>query len=387
MTITQQEPVVPAQVIIGPRRYVQGRGVMAKIGEYLAPLGEQVMVLADSTVWGLVETSVRASLTEAGVSLHYERFGGECSAREIDRVAGVIRSSGVEAIAGVGGGKTLDAAKAAGHLAGVAWASVPTVASTDAPTSALSVVYTDGGAFEEYRFFPHNPDVVIVDTELAANAPYRFLVSGMGDALATWVEARAASEARAATMAGGVATMAGLALARLCWDTLLAYGPAAREAARHHVVTAALEKTVEANTLLSGLGFESGGLAAAHAVHNGLTAVPHTHAMMHGEKVNFGTLTQFAMEDRPGAEIDDLVAFSVTVGLPATLTEIGLGEADLETLSTVARAATAPGETIHNMPFTVTAKMTLDAMVAADAYAMSYRERHGLGPPSPPSGH
>jgi glycerol dehydrogenase len=252
---------------------------------------------------------------------------------------------------------------------------VPTVASTDAPTSALSVVYTDDGAFEEYRFFPHNPDVVIVDTEIAANAPYRFLVSGMGDALATWVEARAASQARATTMAGGVATMAGLALARLCWDTLLAYGPAAREAARHHVVTAALEKTVEANTLLSGLGFESGGLAAAHAVHNGLTAVPHTHAMMHGEKVNFS------------AEIDDLVAFSVTVGLPATLTEIGLGEADLETLSTVARAATVPGETIHNMPFTVTAKMTLDAMVAADAYAMSYRERHGVGPPSPPSGH
>ena len=387
MTITQQEPAVPAQVIIGPRRYVQGRGVMAKIGEYLAPLGEQVMVLADPTVWGLVETTVRASLTEAGISLHYERFCGECSAKEIDRVAGVIQSSGVEAIAGVGGGKTLDAAKAAGHLAGVAWASVPTVASTDAPTSALSVVYTDDGAFEEYRFFPHNPDVVIVDTELAANAPYRFLVSGMGDALATWVEARAASEARAVTMAGGVATMAGLALARLCWDTLLAYGPAAREAARHHVVTAALEKTVEANTLLSGLGFESGGLAAAHAVHNGLTAVPHTHAMMHGEKVNFGTLTQFAMEDRPSAEIDDLVAFSVTVGLPATLTEIGLGEADLETLSTVARAATAPGETIHNMPFTVTAKMTLDAMVAADAYAKSYRERRGLGPPSPPSGH
>ena len=75
------------------------------------------------------------------------------------------------------------------------------------------------------------------------------------------------------------------------------------------MVTAALVKTVEANTLLSGLGFESGGLAAAHAVHNGLTAVPHTQAMMHGEKVNFGTLTRFAMEDRPTAEIDDLVAF------------------------------------------------------------------------------
>ena len=62
--------------------------------------------------------------------------------------------------------------------------------------------------------------------------------------------------------------MAGLALARLCWDTLIDYGISARQAAQQHVVTPALEKVVEANTLLSGLGFESGGLAAAHAVHN-----------------------------------------------------------------------------------------------------------------------
>ena len=66
-------------------------------------------------------------------------------------------------------------------------------------------------------FFPHNPDLVLVDTEVAANAPFRFLVSGMGDALATWVEARATAEARKPTMAGGQPTMAGLALARLCW--------------------------------------------------------------------------------------------------------------------------------------------------------------------------
>jgi glycerol dehydrogenase len=387
MTSEQHEPVIPAQAIIGPRRYVQGRGMLRRIGDYLSPFGNQVMVLADATVWDLLGDTVQHSLSGAGIGLVYERFGGECSAAEIDRVAEAIRAAGVAAVAGLGGGKTLDTAKAAGSLAGVGWASVPTVASTDAPTSAVSVIYTDDGAVEEYRFAPHNPDVVIVDTEVAANAPYRFLVSGMGDALATWVEARASAEARATTMAGGVATMAGQALARLCWDTLIAYGPAAREAARHHVVSTALEKTVEANTLLSGLGFESAGLAAAHAVHNGLTVVPQTHAMMHGEKVNFGTLTQFALEDRPSAEIDELVGFSTQVGLPVTLAEVGLGAVDLDTLKTIAQTATAPGETIHNMPFPVTAAMTLDAMVAADAYALSYRQRHGLGPPETPSNH
>jgi glycerol dehydrogenase-like iron-containing ADH family enzyme len=87
----------------------------------------------------------------------------------------------------------------------------------------------------------------------------------MGDALATWVEARATAEARKSAMAGGQPTMAGLALAKLSWDTLIDYGFSARQAAQQHVVTPALEKVVEANTLLSGLGFESGGLPTTFA--------------------------------------------------------------------------------------------------------------------------
>jgi glycerol dehydrogenase len=285
-----------------------------------------------------------------------------------------------DVVVGVGGGKTLDAAKAVGHRAGASWATVPTVASTDAPTSALSVIYTDDGIFQEYVFFPHNPDLVLVDTELCANAPYRYLVSGMGDALATWVEARATAEARKPTMAGGAPTMAALALAKLCWDTLLSYGFSARHAAEQHVVTPALEKVVEANTLLSGVGFESGGLAAAHAVHNGLTALPQTHHYMHGEKVNFGTLTQFALEDRPTKEINEFVAFCMSVGLPTTLEELDLGQAGKDELMAVAKAATVPGETIHNMPFPVTPQMVVDAMIAADSYARAYQQQAGQAP-------
>ncbi len=55
-------------------------------------------------------------------------------------------------------------------------------------------------------------------------------------------------------------------------------------AAEQHVVTPALERVIEANTDSSGVGFESGGLAAAHAVHNGLTAIPDAHHYYHGEK-------------------------------------------------------------------------------------------------------
>lgn len=363
-----------AQALVAPRKYVQGRGLLSSLGKYLGELGQDALVIADESVWGLVRKRIEQSLAEAEVRLIEQTFGGECSKREIERLKEVVERDGASVVVGVGGGKTMDSAKAVGYEAGVKWASVPTIVSTDTPTSALAVIYTDDGVFEEYMLLPRNPDLVLVDTQVAADAPVRFLVAGMGDALATWVEARAAAEGRNAAMAGGAPTMAALALARLCWDTLWSYGLSAKLAAEQHVVTPAVDKVVEANTLLSGLGFESGGLAAAHAVHNGLTALPATHDYMHGDKVNFGTLTQLALEERPTAQINDFIGFCSRVGLPTTLEEVGLGGIGRDDLMTAANAATVPEETIHNMPFSVDAEVLCDAMIAADAYGRAFRE-------------
>ncbi|MGN6170017.1 MAG: glycerol dehydrogenase [Solirubrobacteraceae bacterium] len=363
-----------AQALIAPRKYIRGRGLLSSIGKYVQELGRDALVIADESVWGLVREQVEQSFAKAGVRLIEQTFGGECSKREIERLRGFAQREGASVIVGVGGGKAMDTAKAVGYEAALTWASVPTIVSTDTPTSALSVIYTDDGVFEEYMLLPRNPDLVLVDTQIAANAPVQFFVAGMGDALATWVEARAAAEGRKTAMAGGTPTMAALALAKLSWDTPFSYGLSAKHAVERHVVTPAVEKVVEANTLLSGLGFESGGLAAAHAVHNGLTALPATHDYMHGEKVNFGTLTQLALEERPTAEIDHFIAFCNRVGLATTLEEVGLGDADRADLMIAANSATVPSETIHNMPFSVDAEIVCDAMIAADAYGRAFCE-------------
>jgi glycerol dehydrogenase len=145
-----------SQALIGPRKYIQGRGVIGTIGEHVGDLGKDAFVIANENVWGLVGSAVEGSLRGAEVNLIKEVFGGECSHREIDRMTAAAKAK-ADVIVGVGGGKTLDAAKAVGHKAGLPWATAPTVASTDAPTSALAVIYTDDGVFEEYVFFPHNP--------------------------------------------------------------------------------------------------------------------------------------------------------------------------------------------------------------------------------------
>jgi len=363
-------------VFTSPGRYTQGKGATAALGREMTALGLEgpVLIIAGKTVIGLLSPTWQRSLDEAGFKHAVHHFSGECSLTEIERVKTAGRELGARIIVGAGGGKVLDTARAAAAGLGLPVVNCPTVASSDAPCSALSVIYTDEGVFQEYRFYRKNPDLVLVDTEVIAQAPPRLLVAGMGDALATWFEARTCVAGHVKNMRGGGSTSSAAALAEFCYKTLIEDGAAALRAVETKVVTPALERLVEANTLLSGLGFESSGLAAAHAVHNGLTVAPGTHNYLHGEKVAFGLLVQLVMEGAQRATVEQVLGFSTEVGLPITLADIGLAELSSDLLGQVARRATAQGETIHNEPFEVTVDMVADALLAADALGRAWKK-------------
>ncbi len=362
-------------VFSSPSRYTQGKGATSALGQEISALGMEgpVLIIASRTVIGLLAPTWQQTLTEAGLKHTVHCFSGECSLTEIERVKTASRELGGRVIVGAGGGKVLDTARAAAADLGLPVVNCPTVASSDAPCSALSVIYNDEGVFQEYRFYRKNPDLVLVDTAVIAQAPPRLLVAGMGDALATWFEAKTCVAGRVKNMRGGGSTHGAAALAELCYKTLIEDGVAALRAVETSVVTPALERLVEANTLLSGLGFESSGLAAAHAVHNGLTMAPRTHAYLHGEKVAFGLLVQLVMEGAPRATVEQVLHFSSEVGLPITLAEIGLSELPRDLLTQIANRAAAPGETIHNEPFEVTPDMVIDAILAADAIGRAWK--------------
>ncbi len=350
---------------IFPGRYVQGAGAFATLAVEIGRLGARALAIVGPST----KVAAEAALTgAAGLAVHLEIFGRECCDDEIARLVAAARVFRAEVIVGIGGGKALDTAKAVAHELRLPVVIAPTLASTDAPCSALSVIYTPEGAFERYLVLPKNPDVVLVDTSVIAAAPVRFLVSGMGDALSTFFEAEDCLKSGATNMTGRVGSMTVHALARLCWDTLLADGVAAKAAAEAGKVDASLERIVEANTLLSGLGFESGGLSGAHAVHNGLTALAPTHPYWHGEKVAIGTQTLLYLTKRPERTIAEVYDFCVAVGLPTTLAEVGLDAPTDADLMKVAELACAPGETIFNAPVEVTPKAVFEAIRAADAH-------------------
>ncbi|CAB4813689.1 unannotated protein [freshwater metagenome] len=360
-------------VFCAPSRYVQGVNATSELGEVLTAMGltGPALIVASERVETALGPVWASTLGRAGIPYVVHRFHGECTQTEINAGAAAARAAGSATVIGAGGGKALDASRAIAAECGLHTVNCPTLASSDAPCSALSVVYTDDGSFDRYLFYRRNPDLVLVDTSIIARAPERYLVGGMGDALATWFEARTVIEARQPNQLQGATTRTAEALAKLCYETLLADGPAALAAVRAGSVTPALERIVEANTLLSGLGFESGGLAIAHSVHNGLTMAPATHQYLHGEKVAFGLLVQLVVEGRPQSEFTEVVRFSREVGLPTSLAEVGLADAGIDMLRSIAERTVAPGETAHHEPFAVSADMILDGIRAADSVARS----------------
>jgi glycerol dehydrogenase len=365
-------------VFIAPRKYVQGRGVLAEIGSYLALLGKRPLLLWDPIVKKAVGAAVLKSIDEAGLTPIDVTFQGEVTEEEAGRIGQIARDQQADTVVGLGGGKAIDTAKAVAFRGGLKLMTVPTVAATDAPTSGASVWYDAQSNFTGFNCWPFNPDIVLVDSQVVAQAPARTFAAGMGDALSTWIEAEASYKTRAATLAGGVSTLAAMAIARLGYETLMQYGVEALRAVRLGLVTPAVEKVIEANTLHSGLGFESGGLATAHMVANMLSNYPECKGLMHGEKVGFGIATQLCLdEDTSTPEMNRLFDFMIAIGLPVTFDGLNLHNVTRDRLRPIADACAGPGSLCHNHCFKISVDSVLDALIAADAVGRQRKVAQG----------
>jgi len=363
-----------SKILKSPAKYVQGPGVLQEFDRYLQGMGNRLLVIISQSGTKRICPTLEQCFEGKDYELHYEIFQGECSQRQIDRLVASAKDHGCTAVVGIGGGKILDTAKGVAYDAGLPVVIVPTVASTDSPCSSLSVVYHDNGEFERYLFLDSCPDMVLVDTAVIAKAPVSLLVAGMGDAMATWFEARACRASGSNNQVHAQPTRAATGLAAMCWDYLQKDGVQAKQDLEEGKCTEAVETIVEVNTYLSSVGFESGGLAAAHAIQKGFTFIPQLHEQYHGNKVAFCTLTQLMLEQAPQAEVDAVLEFCCRVGLPVCFADMDYPEVDHALLRLAAEKACVSGSTIHHMPFPVTPDMVYEAMLAADAAGRAYHK-------------
>jgi glycerol dehydrogenase len=193
----------------------------------------------------------------------------------------------------------------------------------------------------------------------------------MGDAMATWIEAKTCFKTGANNFSDGVATASGLAIARLAYETLLEHGVAAKLAVDRNAVTPAVEMVIEANTLMSSIGFENCGLGAAHSISVGLGELEGTENCLHGELVGFSTIVNLVLENYPQDDIDELIGFCSAVGLPVSLAQLGVKDVSPSDLLKAAEIACGEGLFMGNLSFEATPRLLVESIIGADALGVT----------------
>ena len=358
-----------------PLKYIQGPDEFDALPEYIKIYGTSAFALIDGFLYEDLGHRLNAGCEAASIQCACERFGGECTEKEVQRVVDLCQNHLAAVMVGIGGGKTLDTVKFAANRLNLPFILVPTSASTDAPTSSMSVLYSDKGEHLYCTIHKKGADIVLLDTKIIAKAPVRLFVAGMGDALSTWFEAKAneASGHVNEIGKGYQRTLLSMAVAELCYKTVMEYGEIAKLEIAKGLCTKATENVIGANTLLSGLGFENTGESAAHGIHSGLTAIPSTNKFFHGEKVAFGTICELVLENAPRKELEEVIHFCYKVGLPITLKDLDV-EATPENIRTIAKK-TVENSLIHSEPTVITEEVVYNAISAADTIGTLYKQK------------
>jgi len=359
------------RVIRVPSKFFLGRHSLCELRQRCA-VGKKYLVIGGKRAIEQTRPKIEKSFEGAEETVMFHQFSGLSSYNEVAKLEKLIIDNDIDVVVGVGGGNALDAARAAGTNLGKYVVMAPTIAATDAPCTSISMFYKeDGSGVEGFKYYHKNPDMVIVDSDIVAKAPIRYLVSGMGDAIATYFEGRACYNQQVKTFAQGEISKTGLALARLCYENLMETGFLALQAAKRGAVTPQLEDCLESTVYLSGVGGEQTGVAAAHGFGNLFAAFPEAHDYWHGEKVAVGLIIQLVMENAD--ELEEVLEFCHTVGLPTMLEDIGFTNIE-EAASKIAKIISAnPNSAVKNMRGEMTYEVVYDYIIAAQEVAAQYK--------------
>ncbi len=350
-----------AQSILAfPGKILRGNGSLGQLLPTIAPFATRVFIVGGHHALNAVMTQLNDSneANKLGLKLESQWFGGEVSASNIERLVAQAQAFDADIIFAVGGGKGIDTGKLVAEKLSLPVATIPTIAATCACISSVSVTYDDNGHYEAIIPLSQGIQATVMDPELIAAAPQRWLAAGLGDTLAKLYEYRVISGGAPE----GSLNMAAFANGQLCFDIIKRYGPQSIEDVNNQQAGYAIEQVMDAIFIYAGLTSIMGvgeHVAAAHGLYDGFTALDKTRTFGHGLLVGFGNLCLLVLEGRADSEVEEAIKLAHACGVPIMLSQIAeLSDAELET---VAQAAVKTGD-MQNMPEPVSADELIAAM-------------------------
>lgn len=334
------------------------------VPQIVAPYGTKVCFVGGETALSIVEPMLRPIMEKAGFTITGSvMYGKECTVANGRALAMRPEVQTADMIFAIGGGKAIDTVKViCEEPTRKPFFTFPTVASTCAALSKVSIVYTDDHVFEEVRENTYPAVHAFINSDILVAAPTRFVWAGMGDTVAKHFESHFSARGRETDYE----TQMGLALSSMCVDPIIRGGAAAMKAAEAQVRNAAFDAVAMAiivsTGLVSGMLAEEYNSSVAHALCYGLTTQPAVEEHhLHGEIVAYGVLVLLTM-DGQRSERNELMKLYRAIGLPTRLQDLDMTRDMLPPV--IARALEVPDAKIA--PFTVTAEGLYEAIEALE---------------------
>lgn len=354
------------RVVPGPANYYSHSGSLARLHDFYTP--EQL----SRAVWIYGERAIAAATPYLPESFHapgakHLLFKGHCSEHD---VAELVAQAGHDrsVVIGLGGGALLDTVKAVARRSGLPVVAVPTIAATCAAWTPLSVWYNDAGQALHFEIFDDANFLVLVEPDIILNAPAEYLLAGIGDTLAKWYEAVVLAPAPETLP---LTVRLGINGALAIRDVLLESSEAALADQARGELTQAFRDVVDAiiagGGMVGGLGERYTRVAAAHAVHNGLTVLPQTDKFLHGTKVAYGILVQSALLGQDYV-LAQLIAAYQRFNLPTTLAALDVDIHNTAELDSVIAHTLRPVESIHYLAVELTPQTLRAAFEKVEAF-------------------
>lgn len=375
--VTQTDSLI--SLSIAPAQVIRGTGALEQVGDAIARLGSRPLLVGGNHTLKVIQPRLEPVLTAQNCTIAQASYGADCSESALVSLKQAVAAHQADLIIGIGGGKALDAAKLLADQCRLAIVTIPTSGATCAAWTALSNIYSDAGAFLYDVSLARCPDLLVLDYDLVATAPQRTLVAGIGDAIAKWYEASVSSGQSDKTF-----LIAAVQQARVLRDILFQKSAIALQEPGGDAWREVVDATVLMAGVIGGIGGAQCRTVAAHAVHNGLTHLLESHGTLHGEKVAFGILVQLRLEEMiQGNRLattsrQQLLKFYGEIGLPQTLTDLGLAEVSIANLQHAAEIACADSSDIHRLPFKVAPTQLMAAMVSTMAPCHNLRNEESF---------